>query len=156
MIYTIENESLRVSVEAKGAQLMSVFSKQTGVEYLWQGDSKYWTGRAYNLFPFVGRFAEGKYVVEGKEYAMDRHGFARGAEFDLATKTESSLVFELRETEQTLAIYPFKFIFTVKFEILDKKLTVTYGVKNIGENTMYFGLGGHPGNLRRRAVGQSR
>ena len=145
MIYTIENQSLKVSVETKGAQLKSIFSKDTGVEYLWQGDGKYWTGRAYNLFPFVGRFAEGKYVVEGNEYAMDRHGFARGSEFDLVEKTQTSLLFEIKDTEQTLAIYPFKFIFTVKFDILGKKLTVTYGVNNTGKNTMYFGLGGHPG-----------
>lgn len=145
MIFTIENDVIRVSVETKGAQLKSVFSKETGVEYLWQGDAKYWTGRAYNLFPFVGRFADGKYVVEGKEYAMDRHGFARGSEFEMVEQTESSLVFEIRESEQTLAIYPFKFVFTVKFEIVGKKLIVTYGVKNTGDNTMYFGLGGHPG-----------
>ncbi len=145
MIFTIENAVIRVSVETKGAQLKSIFSKETGVEYLWQGDAKYWTGRAYNLFPFVGRFAEGKYVVENKEYAMDRHGFARGTEFKMVEQTESSLVFEIRESEQTLAIYPFKFIFTVKFEIVGKKLVVTYGVKNTGDNTMYFGLGGHPG-----------
>ncbi|MBR2336786.1 MAG: aldose 1-epimerase family protein [Clostridia bacterium] len=145
MVYTIENSNLSVSVETKGAQLKSVFSKHTGVEYLWQGDARYWTGRAYNLFPFVGRFAEGKYVVEGKEYAMDRHGFARGSEFALTEQTDNSLTFEIRETDQTLAIYPFRFIFTVKFKIEGKRLTVRYGVKNMGENTMYFGLGGHPG-----------
>ena len=145
MIFTIENSNLKVSVETKGAQLKSVFSKDTGVEYLWQGDANYWTGRAYNLFPFVGRFAQGKYVVEGKEYAMDRHGFARGSEFEMVEQTENSLSFEIKETEQTLAIYPFNFVFTVKFEILGKKLIVTYHVKNTGKNVMYFGLGGHPG-----------
>ncbi len=145
MIYTIENDNLKVSVETKGAQLKSVFSKDTSVEYLWQGDAKYWTGRAYNLFPFVGRFAEGKYVVEGKEYAMDRHGFARGAEFALVEQTKNSLLFEIRDTLETLKIYPFNFIFTVKFEIVGKKLAVLYRVKNTGKNTMYFGLGGHPG-----------
>ena len=122
-----------------------MFSKDTGVEYLWQGDPNYWTGRAYNLFPFVGRFAEGKYVVEGKEYAMDRHGFARGSEFTLVKQTENSLEFEIRESLETLAIYPFKFVFVVKFEIIGKKLVVTYVVQNTGDNTMYFGLGGHPG-----------
>ncbi len=145
MIYSIENSELKVSVETKGAQLKSIFSKSTGVEYLWQGDPKYWTGRAYNLFPFVGRFAEGKYVVEGKEYAMDRHGFARGSEFCLAEKNESSMTFIICSNEQTYKIYPFKFIFSVKFEIIGKKLSVAYGVKNVGQNTMYFGLGGHPG-----------
>ena len=145
MIYTIENKNLRVSVESKGAQLKSVFSKDSGLEYLWQGDANYWAGRAYNLFPFVGRFADGKYVVEGKTYAMDRHGFARGSEFELIESADNFLTFAIKESAETLAIYPFKFVFIVKFEITGKKLTVTYGVKNTGDNTMYFGLGGHPG-----------
>lgn len=38
MIYTIENEFLRVSAEDDGAQLSSVELKENGKEFLWQGD----------------------------------------------------------------------------------------------------------------------
>ena len=38
MIYTIENEFLRVSAEDNGAQLSSVELKENGKEFLWQGD----------------------------------------------------------------------------------------------------------------------
>lgn len=145
MIYTIENKNLKVSVETLGAQLKSMYSKDSQIEYLWQGDKTYWAGRAYNLFPYVGRLAQGKYVTYGKEYAMDRHGFARGSEFTLTDKTENSMTFSISATEKTLEIYPFEFIFSVTFSIKEKTLTVSYDIKNVGNQTMYFGLGGHPG-----------
>ena len=145
MIYIIENENLKVSVETLGAQLKSVYSKDTSTEYLWQGDKKYWTGRAYNLFPYVGRFVDGKYSVEGKIYEMDRHGFARGSEFVLTQKTDESMTFCISATDSTKQIYPFDFIFYVRYSLLGKKLQVEYKVVNVGKNVMYFGLGGHPG-----------
>ena len=81
MIYSIENEVLKVSVNSLGAQLWSVQSKKTGVEYIWQGDTAFWGGRAYNLFPFIGRMFEGKFLYEGKEYPSRPHGLARYFEF---------------------------------------------------------------------------
>ena len=122
MVYSIENDSLYVSVELKGAQLKSIYSKDSKIEYLWQGDSAFWAGRAYNLFPYVGRLAGGKYVVEGKEYAMDRHGFARGMQFCLTEKSDNSMTFAICSTEETKKIYPFDFILKVTFTILGKKL----------------------------------
>ncbi|MBR1677049.1 MAG: aldose 1-epimerase family protein, partial [Clostridia bacterium] len=62
MIYTIENDYLKVDVETLGAQLKSIFSKVEKTEYLWQGNPDYWAGRAYNLFPIVGRLFENKYT----------------------------------------------------------------------------------------------
>ena len=145
MIYTVENDELLVSVDTLGAQLSSIYSKKTGIEYLWQGDERYWKGRAYNLFPYVGRLAGGKYVVEGKEYSMDRHGFARGMEFCLTEKTESEMAFCICANDKTKEIYPFDFVLEVRFAILNNSLSITHRVKNVGKNTMYFGLGGHPG-----------
>ena len=55
MIYAIENAFLSVSVEDTGAQLKSIFDKTAKTELLWQGDAAFWKGRAYNLFPIVGR-----------------------------------------------------------------------------------------------------
>ena len=54
MLHTIENDFLRVSVDDTGAQLMAITAAD-GTEYLWNGDSAYWGGRAPNLFPYVGR-----------------------------------------------------------------------------------------------------
>ena len=83
MVYTIENEYLFVAVEDIGAQLKSIYHKESKTEFLWQGDPKYWKGRAYNLFPIVGRLYDGKYTYNGKIYELERHGFARNKKFYL-------------------------------------------------------------------------
>lgn len=145
MVYFIENGYLSVGVDTLGAQLSSILSKKTNCEYLWQGDEKYWKGRAYNLFPHVGRLADGKFVVEGKEYAMDRHGFARGMDFVLTAKEPSSMTFTISANDQTKKLYPFDFIFSVTFSLQKNQLLVSYKIQNAGKNTMFFGLGGHPG-----------
>lgn len=145
MIYTIENKHLKISVDTFGAQLMSFYSKDTDVEYLWQGDPKYWTGRAYNLFPVIGRMYQGFYRADGKEYRLDCHGLARYYPFELCARTANKLSFSLQPTEEMLEKYPYRFTFTVTFRIRDKKLTVEYQVKNEDDKTMYFAFGGHPG-----------
>ena len=88
MIYQIENEYLSVQVNDEGAQLWSLKSKKTGVEYLWQGDKAYWGGRAYNLFPFIGRMPEMIYTYDGKTYPLRTHGLAR---YDLNFSKKSTL-----------------------------------------------------------------
>ena len=75
MIYTIENEFLRVSAEDDGAQLSSVELKENGKEFLWQGDPSVWYGRAPVLFPIIGQLLDGKYRYSGREYEMPKHGF---------------------------------------------------------------------------------
>ena len=82
MIYTIENELLKVDVNSIGAQLFSLYSKKSQTEYLWQGDPAYWKDRAHNLFPFIGRMYEGIYTYDGKQYPSRAHGLARYFEFD--------------------------------------------------------------------------
>ena len=67
MIYSIENKILKIAVDTSGAQLQSVYSKKTDTEYLWQGDPSYWSGRAYNLFPTIGRMYKNTYTYEGQE-----------------------------------------------------------------------------------------
>ena len=54
--FEIENEILKASVRAYGAELCSLVKKETGEQYLWSGDAKYWTGISPLLFPVVGNF----------------------------------------------------------------------------------------------------
>ena len=51
MDYIIKNDKVTVVISDLGAEMMSI--KKDGCEYLWQGDSTYWAGRACNLFPFA-------------------------------------------------------------------------------------------------------
>ena len=75
MIYTLENDSLKVQVNSHGGELWSIQTKD-GAEYLWQGDETYWKDRALNLFPYIARLTEGKYMLDGKTYEMPIHGLS--------------------------------------------------------------------------------
>ncbi len=145
MIYSIENEQIKISVNSMGAELYSYYSKDTNTEYLWQGDPTYWGGRAYNLFPFVGRMYEGYFRYDGKEYPSRCHGLARFFQFTLEKQTENSMTFLFTDNEETHKEYPFAFEFRVTFTIDGKKLTTRYEATNTDTKTMLCAFGGHPG-----------
>lgn len=145
MIYTIENDKFSVSVATAGAQLQSMYSKTTKTEYIWQGDPKYWTGRAYNLFPFIGRMYKGIYNYQGEFYTSRAHGVARYNEFRLEERSANRLVMLMTENEETLKEFPFHFEFRVFFELTDNILNVRYEVTNTDTKTLICAFGGHPG-----------
>lgn len=105
MEYCLNNEKLCVRVAAEGAQLQSIRGAD-GTEYLWQGDERFWRGRATNLFPYVGRLTDDKYTWRGAEYAMTRHGFARTSVFEAEKVSDARLVLTLTASEATRAVTP--------------------------------------------------
>ena len=143
MNYQLTNESLSLIVSDFGAEMQSII--KDGKEYLWNGDEKYWPERSPLLFPYVGRFTEGKYLLNGKEYEMDIHGFARKLPYTLVEKTENTLVFELTDNEDTYRMYPYHFQLQLKYELQENVISITYKVRNLSDDRMYFGIGGHPG-----------
>jgi len=145
MIYSIENEFIKISVDTNGAQLMSYYSKKTNTEYLWQGEPEFWTGRAYNLFPVIGRMVDGIYTYKGKTYSIRAHGIARYYEFTLEECSDNKIAMVLKDNEDTFKEYPFHFTFRVIFTIDGYALKTTYEVKNHGDDTLISSFGGHPG-----------
>lgn len=141
----IENEYLRVEAKEIGGELQSIYGKKEGVEYLWQGDPAYWTGRAYHLFPIIGRLHEGKYEVYGETYEMAPHGLVRKRPLEAKQIAEDEMSFALVSDESTLEAYPFPFVYTVHYRLTGKKLVQTISVENRGDRAMYFAIGGHPG-----------
>ena len=144
MICTIKNDKIEVSVEDLGAQMRSI-KDATGKEYLWQGDEKYWNGSAPNLFPYIARLTEGKYILKGRTYEMPKHGFLRNSVLKLKEKTQTKMVFSLTDSEETYKMYPYHFEIKVKYELFENELKVSYNVANKDKKVMYFGVGGHPG-----------
>ena len=86
MLYTLENEKFKIIANNNGAELSSISSKEDGIEYLWNGNKKYWGYHAPVLFPIVGKVKDGIYRVDGKEYNLPQHGLARVSEFELIEK----------------------------------------------------------------------
>lgn len=145
MLHSIENEQLIIQANSVGAQLMSVYSKKTETEYLWQGSPAYWKDRAHNLFPFIGRMWDGIYHYDGQTYTSRAHGLARYFEFALESQTENSLTFLLTDNEETKKEYPFSFEFRVSFILNGAELATKYEVKNTDNREMICTFGGHPG-----------
>lgn len=145
MMYHLENENLKVSVITKGAELKSIFNKVSQQELLWQADSEFWGKSSPVLFPIVGALKDGKYIYQGKEYQLPRHGFARDYDFKLEEVKESQLIFSLEATEETLALYPFLFKLVMSYTLTENSLEVSYKVENLSsDESMYFSLGAHP------------
>lgn len=144
MNHVIRNGQLTVEISERGAELRSVRGAD-GTEYLWQGDPEYWSDRALNIFPFVARLTEGKYSLDDNIYEMPIHGFAPYSDFRVTGNTGTRLTMELRDSAETLKIYPRRFCFRVVYSITGDTLTVAYEVENQDTRPMIFGLGGHPG-----------
>lgn len=144
MIYTIENDRLKVQISDRGAELWSIQTKD-GTEYLWQGDKKYWGDRALNLFPYIARMTQGKYTVNGQTYEMTIHGFVNYSVLEVEEQGVDRIVFKLTQSAETLKMYPFNFVYRVAYALADDRLEVKFSVENTNVQTMYFGIGGHPG-----------
>ena len=142
----LENEFLKVTVADAGAELISVWDKVAGRECIWNADPAVWNRHAPILFPFVGKVKDGKYRIGEKEYAMKtQHGFARDQVFACAEKTEVSVIHCLTATQQTREIYPYEFRLTVCHRLSGKQLAIEWTIENLGEEKMFFAIGGHPG-----------
>jgi len=144
MIHSLQNNILSVAISTKGAELQSVIHKDFGLEYMWSGDPKFWGKKSPVLFPIVGGLKNDTYQYKGKNYQLNRHGFARDMEFEVAQQDEDGIIFTLNSNEETFAKYPFRFIFSIQYKLDSNRLSVTYAVRNIGEEEMLFSVGGHP------------
>ena len=143
-MYSIENQYLKIEVSSLGAELQSIFDKEMKQEVLWQGDKKYWGRRAPVLFPNVGRHSGDFYVWKGKKFSTKQHGFARDMNFDCVKEAGEELVFLLRDTEETRKYFPFAFELQISYCLSGRELEVNWKVKNLGQETMFFTIGGHP------------
>ncbi len=143
MDYIIKNNDLTVKISTLGAELQSI--KKDNIEYLWQGDEKSWKNKATNIFPYVGKMTEGKYIYKGQTYEMGSHGLARHIDFSVEEKEDEKITFKMSSNEDTLKNYPFLFDYFITYELKENTIFITSKVVNKDEKTMYFGLGGHPG-----------
>ena len=83
MKQTLKNNLLTVEIDSHGAELHSIVNNISGHEYLWQADKAFWGRRSPVLFPMVGSVWNGVFRMDGKEFALGQHGFARDCEFNL-------------------------------------------------------------------------
>ncbi|MCC8181407.1 MAG: aldose 1-epimerase family protein [Clostridiales bacterium] len=146
MSVTLRSQLLTVQIDPLGAQLTSIRTC-TGVELLWQADPAVWGRHAPLLFPIIGRLRDGRYTVDGREYAISQHGFARDSVFSVVRQSETAVTFQLEESGDTLVKYPFSFRLQVTYALEGGTLTKSHTVLNCSAETMYYEVGGHDGFL---------
>ncbi|MCR5794915.1 MAG: aldose 1-epimerase family protein [Solobacterium sp.] len=142
--FVIENELVRAVIDEHASEIHSFVNKETGIEYMWQGDPAFWSGRNPTLFPMVGSTWDKKLHIDGKEYVTGNHGFTRRSEFTCVEHDDSHVVMELKSSEATLKEYPFAFTLRILYELTGNKMNITYTIKNENEREMPFNFGLHP------------
>ncbi len=143
-MYTIENDEIRVSVSAHGAELTSIVRKSDGKELLWNADESWWKRHSPVLFPIVGSMWEGTGRIEGKEYHMGQHGFARDSEFEFLGQTGEEIRFVLVDSEDTRKLYPYGFRLEISYELKGSIIYVKWLVRNTDSREISFQIGAHP------------
>lgn len=142
MIITISNSQLSATINTLGAELISLVKNNKN--YIWQVDEMYWNKTSPILFPLVGRLKNDSYTFNGKTYQLPRHGFARNMEFTFDKKSDSQVIFELNETEETRLIYPFSFKLLMAYTLMENELVIEYFVRNQSDEVLPFSIGAHP------------
>ncbi len=146
-LITLKNDLLTLTVSTLGAEPQSLRANRTGHEYLWQGDPCFWGRRAPVLFPIVGAVSGGRYRMDGREFAMGQHGFARDMEFTpIDCDADDEIWLELVSSAETCERWPRDFRLQIGYRLVQERVTVMWRVANTSATAdMPFQIGFHPG-----------
>lgn len=146
--YQIENSYFTVQFNSTGAEMKRLFSKPWHRELLWvpqdESAQKIWNRSAPVLFPIVGKLKNDTYKFKDKEYVLSQHGFARDQNFKCLVCSTHEIEFLLEASQETFKVYPFCFELKVNYTLQDKKIIITYTVKNVDRQDIFFSIGAHP------------
>lgn len=143
MVIELKTSSTTAKIDTLGAELISL-QDASGREYVWQKDKRFWGRSSPVLFPIVGGLRNNKTMIDGQEYTMAKHGFARDTEFHVTRQTENSVVMTMTHSEETLRIYPYRFSLSIAYTLDEEKISFRYTVENPDQKPMEYFLGAHP------------
>ena len=124
--------------------MCSIIDLRVGCEHLWSADPTYWGRHAPILFPTIGESMGGEIEVNGKQFPLGRHGFARFEKFSILAQRANSIRFQLLPNAETLKGFPFQFVFETEYTIAGNTIHQSFLVKNTDQVPFAFQLGGHP------------
>lgn len=139
----IASAALSARINPLGAELSELRDAE-GRALMTDADPAYWSGRAPLLFPIVGRLAGDRYRLEGQDYALPQHGFARRREFALVEQAADHAVFRLADDAETRAVYPFAFTLDAAYRLEGATLWTEIAVTNCDTRDMPASFGFHP------------
>jgi hypothetical protein len=99
------------------------------------------------LFPICGNLPNNQYTIDGQDYHLKQHGFARDLPWTVIqqqTQTCASLDLKLSHSDATLAVFSFAFELVISYQLSGNKLRLHQRIANVGNRRMPFSLGLHP------------
>lgn len=140
---SIASESLTAKISPLGAELHALVDSE-GRQFMTDADPAFWSGHAPVLFPIVGRLNHDRFRLDGVEYEMPKHGFARRSQFAVVESDAASVTFRLTDSETTRSHYPFAFALEMAFAVQGQTLSMTATVRNTGDVALPASFGFHP------------
>ncbi len=144
MEYILKNNELEAVISSKGAELIQLKDKDQ-INRMHTQNPDTWNRVSPILFPQISKTRDFMYKVDHQEYFMPMHGFFRNMDIKPVKQTKDSLVFKIKDNEETWKVYPYHFSFSVCYELIQNTLKVSFLVSNEGQKTLYYMIGGHPG-----------
>lgn len=139
----LKNSKLAVKIDEKGAELKSILCN--GIENMWDGNPEIWGNTAPFLFPICGSLKDNKYIYNGIEYTLEKHGYAKNTIFDIELLTETKVILIHKSNDETKKHFPFDYELKVIYTIENYSIKIEYNVLNTSNKTMYFSIGSHEG-----------
>src|SRR4051812_15301932 len=131
----IASSELTATIAEDGAELQTLTDTQ-GRDWMWGGDPAFWTGRAPLLFPIVGALNDDRYRIDGRDYILPKHGFARRKRFEVVEEGDAAATLRLKADEATRAVYPFTFTLDMRYSIEGAMLIQTATLTNGDERPL--------------------
>ncbi|MGN0804502.1 MAG: hypothetical protein ACI4MS_03870 [Candidatus Coproplasma sp.] len=142
MIYTIQNNLIKLSINSEGGAMTSLIYLPTNEERLWQGDERWWKGQDVVIFPIVGH--AGAFMAKGQECQLKSHGLIRYRTLSVKDSGKDFITLCARSDEQSYEEFPYEWEFEITYSLDGNTLNVSYFVRSLN-GVMPFYLGGHPG-----------
>ncbi|MCL1964301.1 MAG: aldose 1-epimerase family protein [Firmicutes bacterium] len=152
-IVTLQNSFLTVQIAAMGAEILSV-RDALGFERIWQGHPDFWSKHAPILFPVAGVLKENAYRLEGKRYALSRHGFARERLFTVEQCDDAGVTFLLAGPSAAHEGFPFEYTLRARYILSGNTLTARTVVENLDKKPLWYSAGSHEAYACPGGVGQ--
>lgn len=152
--YTLSDDSTNSQIEVVPERGGIVTSWRINNQEVFYLDAERFTDPALSvrggnpiLFPLCGNLPDDTYVVDGKDWKIKQHGFARESAWKATTQSDqgaASVTVELGSSEQTKAVYPFDFHVAFTYTLRGNTLEIRQEYKNLSSTPMPFSSGFHP------------
>ncbi|GCE10154.1 aldose epimerase family protein [Tengunoibacter tsumagoiensis] len=94
------------------------------------------------MLPNFGRLPDGLFEEKGTTLPM--HGFGRNLPWSVIQQDDRSIRFQLNDSAETQAVFPYAFTFTATIEAHEQTLTYTLVLENRSAEVMPLAPGFHP------------